>query len=143
MSSSAVATRSFQQPDQFTQQLTGHSLNPLSITPYFILSALSFPMYFFCHEPEELPFISGGPAVLSRSGSRSSGDRGKEALQGSREMPRDAAKPALHARMHPPPLSSQARAAIAAVANGMGRGKIYKKKAGEGGCSISSRNITS
>ena len=80
-------------------------------------------MNFFCHEPEELPFISGGLAVLSRSGSRSSGDRGKEALQGSREMPRDAAEPALHARTHPPPLSSQARAA--AAANRKGRGKIY------------------
>lgn len=41
MASSAVATRSFQQADQFTQQLTGHSLNPLSITPYFTLSLLS------------------------------------------------------------------------------------------------------
>lgn len=38
--------------------------------------------------------------MLSRSGSRSSGDRGKEALQGSREMPRDAAEPAPHARIH-------------------------------------------
>ncbi len=35
--SSAEATRSFQRPDQFTQQLTGHSVNLLPITPYFTL----------------------------------------------------------------------------------------------------------
>lgn len=100
-------------------------------------SLLPFPslstMNFFCHEPQELPFISRGQglAVLNRSGSRSSGDRGKEALQGSREMPRDAAEPAPHARTHPPPLSPPARAA-AAVANRKGRGKKYIKKAREG-----------
>lgn len=96
MASSAVATRSFQRPDQFTQQLSGHSVSLLSITPYTTLSPpfyspfpTLFTMNFFCHEPEELPFISRGQglAVLSRSGSRSSGDRGKRSSAG---IPRDA-----------------------------------------------------
>lgn len=126
MASSVVVTRS-----QFTQQLTGHSVNLLSITPCLALSpplssffALFLQQISFCQEPEELPFISRGQglAVLSRSGSWSSGDRGKkEALQGSREMPRDAAEPAPHARTQPPPLSPLVRAA-AAEANRKGRG---------------------
>lgn len=129
MASSSEATRSSEQPDQFTQQLTGHSVNLLSITPNFTLSLSLLPflsllkIHFFCHEPEKLPFISReqGLAVLSRRGSRSSGDRGKEALQGSREILRDAAEPAPHARIQPP-LSPPARAA-AAAANRKGRGR--------------------
>lgn len=79
--------------------------------------------------PDELPFISRGQglAVLSRSGSHSSGDRGKEALQGSREMHKDAAELAAHARTHPPPLSPPPARAAAAAAAAHQRGEEGKK----------------
>lgn len=49
-----------------------------SLLLYCYVSSVNF----FCHEPEELPFISSGQglAVLSRSGSWLSGDRGKKKL---------------------------------------------------------------
>lgn len=108
MASSAVATKKLSATRPIysaanwtlSQPSVHHSLFHSLSSPF--PSLFFFTMNFFCHEPEELPFISRGQglAVLSRSGSPTSGDRGKEALQGSREMPRDAAEPAPHARIH-------------------------------------------
>lgn len=91
MASSTVATRSFQRADRFTQQLTGHSLIALSITMCFTHSWGRRITFYISRRQ--------GLVVLSRNGSYSSGDRKKEALQGSQEMPKDAAEPALHARI--------------------------------------------
>lgn len=68
-----------------------------------------------------------------------SGDRGTEALRGSREMPRAAAEPAPHARIHrrsPPP--ARAEAALANWKGSGGGGKyINKKIAGGEGVALS------
>lgn len=76
----------------------------LYITPYFTHSPPLFPLFSpwisSVMMPDELPFISRGQglAVLSRSGSHSSGDREKKALQGS--LHKDAVEPAPHACIH-------------------------------------------
>lgn len=130
MASGVVVTRS-----QFTQQLTGHSVNLLSITPCLALSPpLSPPLSsFFALFLQQISFVksqksyllSAEDKVLQCSAGAALGrvvtEEKKEALQGSREMPRDAAEPAPHARTQPRPLSPLVRAA-AAEANRKGRG---------------------
>lgn len=116
-----------------------HSL-PSSLLPFspFFLQWISFvishKIYLFFSSRQ-------GLAVLSKSRSQSSGDRGKK--RSSAGIPRDARRCSWTgtARTHPPPLLPPVRAA-AAVANRKGRGENIKKSR-RGGCSISSRNITS
>ena len=136
MASSTMATRSFQRTDQFTQQLTGHSVKPLSII--FLPSSL-FPINSSVMSQTNY-LLSAGDKVLQCSVQVSLMQvvtAVKRLCRNPRRCPRmQLSRHRTHASTATISTSGSSRS------KSEGEGKKYKKSK-RGGCSISSRNITS